>query len=367
MMVTVTLSGCLSSEPTVGINGNDGSDGITGSQGPSGLDGTNGIDGTNGADGTNGIDGQIGPQGIPGESGSNGQDAIELNLTPFSNEINILQNRIIQLEAQLLSATTCQLVPWGNCPRADLSGMNLSGMDLTGINLRGATLIGTDLSGALLDKSILSDVDAWNSSFAQASIDNADLSDSRFWKNEWNDECQYCHAAAVLSGTSIIDSDMTNIYLRYADLTTTFFRGSDFDGSDLSWTDLSNQYLLQTDMTNVILNYANLTNTQFFDMNLEGSNLILAEFNNTFFSNVNLEDTSFLYSELISSTFQFCKMEDTSFLGANMDSALIYNSKLRFTDFTNSITTNMQYNDSMMNDWLLVKWSDGLVYSTTPV
>ena len=60
-------------------------------------------------------------------------------------------------------------------------------------------------------------------------------------------------------------------------------------------------------------------------------------------------------------------MEDTSFLGANMDSALIFNSKLRFTDFTNSITTNMQYNGSMMNDWLLVKWSDGVVYSTIPV
>jgi uncharacterized protein YjbI with pentapeptide repeats len=241
--------------------------------------------------------------------------------------------------------------------------MDLSGLNLTGINRRGASLIGTNLSSTLLDKSILSDVDAWNSSFAYASINNADLSNSRFWKNEWNDDCQYCHAAADFSGTSIIDSDMTNINLRFADLTTIFFRGSNLHGSDLSYSDISNQYLLQTEMTDVTLTYANLTNTQFFDMNLEGSNFIMSELNQTYFSNVNLEDTSFSYSHLISSTFQFCMLEDTIFIGSNMNSSEIYSSQLRFADFTNVITSNMQY---MGNDWLLVNWSDGVVYSTIP-
>ena len=182
-------------------------------------------------------------------------------------------------------------------------------------------------------------------------------------KNEWNDNCQYCHAAADFSGTSIIDSDMTNINLRFADLTTIFFRGSNLHGSDLSHSNVSNQYLLQTEMTDVTLTYANLTNTQFFDMNLEGSNFIMSELNQTYFSNVNLEDTSFSYSHLISSTFQFCMLEDTIFIGSNMSSSAIYSSQLRFADFTNVITSNMQY---MGNDWLLVNWSDGVVYSTTP-
>jgi len=117
-------------------------------------------------------------------------------------------------------------------------------------------------------------------------------------------------------------------------------------------------------MTNVILNYANLTNTQFFDMNLEGSSFIYAELNQTFFSNVNLDDTSLAYSNLISSTFQFCMMEDTFYAGSNLSSSVFISSQLRFTDFTNAITTNMQYNYS--NSWLLVSWSDGLVYSTIP-
>jgi uncharacterized protein YjbI with pentapeptide repeats len=99
-------------------------------------------------------------------------------------------------------------------------------------------------------------------------------------------------------------------------------------------------------------------------MNLEGSSFIYAELNQTFFSNVNLEDTSLAYSNLISSTFQFCMMDDTYFAGSNMSSSAIFSSQLRFTDFTNAITTNMQYNYS--NSWLLVSWSDGFVYSATP-
>jgi hypothetical protein len=57
-------------------------------------------------------------------------------------------------------------------------------------------------------------------------------------------------------------------------------------------------------------------------------------------------------------------IEDTTFLGSNMSSTNIYSSKLRFADFTNAITTNMQY--GFDNDWLLVSWSDGIIYSTTP-
>ena len=89
----------------------------------------------------------------------------------------------------------------------------------------------------------------------------------------------------------------------------------------------------------------------------------MAELNQTYFSNVNLEDTSFSYTNLISSTFQFCMLEDTVFIGSNMSSSAIYSSQLRFADFTNAITSNIQY---MGNDWLLVNWSDGVVYSTTP-
>ncbi|MDP6236260.1 MAG: pentapeptide repeat-containing protein, partial [Candidatus Poseidoniia archaeon] len=46
------------------------------------------------------------------------------------------------LEAELENATSCQLVPFGNCADADLSGADLSGMDLTGIVLRSANLEG---------------------------------------------------------------------------------------------------------------------------------------------------------------------------------------------------------------------------------
>ncbi len=377
LMLVSVLAGCSGTDGTDGAEGLHGSQGETGEQGPPGIQGEIGPAGADGQDGMDANESRTAE--LEAELASK-DEAIAIllgNISDMEEELDAvddviemyymmfvqMQNQINTLGNDLTNATNCQLVPWGNCPRADLSGMDLSGLDLTGINLRGASLIGTNLSGTQLDKSILSDVDAWNSSFASASINNADLSDSRFWKYEWDDDCQYCHAAADFSGTSIIDSDMTNIDLRYADLTTIFFRGSNLHGSDLSHSNVSNQYLLQTEMTNVILTYANLTNTQFFDMNLEGSNFIMAELNQTYFSNVNLEDTSFRYTHLISSTFQFCMLEDTTFIGSNMSSSSIYSSQLRFADFTNAITSNMQY---MGNDWLLVNWSDGTVYSTTP-
>ena len=62
-----------------------------------------------------------------------------------------LQNQINSLNSDLANATSCQLVPFGNCAGADLSGMNLSGMNLTGINLRGANLQNTTFDYATLD------------------------------------------------------------------------------------------------------------------------------------------------------------------------------------------------------------------------
>ena len=114
---------------------------------------------------------------------------------------------IASLEAELESATSCQLVPFGNCAGANLSGMDLSGMDLTGIDLRSANLEGANLSGAELNESLLMHIEGNSSTnfsnaylryadlkfadFEDATVIGADFTDSYWHQTIWTDGVRY--------------------------------------------------------------------------------------------------------------------------------------------------------------------------------
>ena len=129
IMLASVLAGCTSS----GIDGQDGTIGLDGADGVDGNDGADGNDGMQGGIGPQGEVGEQGPPGIQGESGLPGSNGIDVNETRIAeleavlanlNETIIqLQNNISILEDDLTNATTCQLVPWGNCPRVDLNGI----------------------------------------------------------------------------------------------------------------------------------------------------------------------------------------------------------------------------------------------------
>ena len=119
--------------------------------------------------------------------------------------------QIAALEAALANATSCQLVPFGNCAGADLSGADLSGMERTGIDLRSANLEGTNLSEAELNESLLMNIKAEGADFSGA------------WQ-------QYID----LTGAYLVSADLTDTGLRYADLT-----GADLTNADLMFTDFT--------------------------------------------------------------------------------------------------------------------------------
>ena len=106
--------------------------------GPAGADGEQGPQGEKGDQGDQGPQGERGDPGDKGDKGDpglDGQDVDPALVAELQANNTALSQQISHLEAQLINATSCQLVPYGNCPGADLRGMNLTGMDLSLIHI----------------------------------------------------------------------------------------------------------------------------------------------------------------------------------------------------------------------------------------
>ena len=78
-------------------------------------------------------------------------DDLNSNVDEIWDVIYDMELRISELESGLENATSCQLVPFGNCAGANLMGMDLSWMVLEGIDLTNANLRDANLTGARLE------------------------------------------------------------------------------------------------------------------------------------------------------------------------------------------------------------------------
>ena len=102
-------------------------------------------------------------------------DNLDSQVNDLWDVIYNMELRISELESDLENATSCQLVPFGNCAGADLSGMNLSGMDLNGTDLRGANLYYANLANANLQYADLTDANLRYADLTDATLSYADL------------------------------------------------------------------------------------------------------------------------------------------------------------------------------------------------
>ena len=122
MSALMLTAGCIGEAGPVG---EEGAQGPPGPQGPAGEEGAQGPPGEQGEVGPIGEEGAQGP---PGEQGEPGQDVNMSYITQLEADIAANEATIAQLELALANATSCQLVPRGNCAGAWLYGANLSGM-----------------------------------------------------------------------------------------------------------------------------------------------------------------------------------------------------------------------------------------------
>ncbi len=392
---TTNFEVCLTSGWSfIDIKGADGMQGEVGETGPQGGAG---------ADGMQGEVGETGPQGQTGPSGQAANEsmlfdldaqllalnqdmmAILGNISSIDSELGTvdnviqmyytnfiqLQNQINSLNSALLNATTCQIGPFGNCANSNLDGMDLSYMDLTGINLEGASLIGTNFKGAQLNHSNLAGVKAWNASFSNANIIDADLSGATFWKMEYNSGCNLCHMTATFDGASLRDSDLSKTDLTSANLSTTYFYDADFSGATMSYVNIQNSYLVRASITDANLNYANLTGTEIHDIDFSNTVMMYADLTGVTMYNVDLSESFLFYSDMSTipgaihnSTFSNCDLSHARMDSMNLTGVIFYGTNLIFTSLESAIIQDAFFG---LNSWHQSIWVDGAVYDHDPM
>ena len=244
---TTTFEVCtISGWSFVDLTGPAGADGEQGPQGEKGDQGDQGPQGEKGDQGDQGPEGEKGSDGAPG---ADGQDVDSTLVAQLQADNAAMLQQISDLEAQLIDATSCQLVPYGNCPGADLRGMNLTGMDLTGINLRGADLQNTTFDYATLDGADLRSIFASNATFIGTGMNRTSLQFAEL--NRYGSVCSVSWWAAYCGPANLTDAylrfaDLTNAYLSYSDL-----KFADFSAATISAsTSFSGTYWHQTEWTN---------------------------------------------------------------------------------------------------------------------
>ena len=238
-----------------GEQGPQGEKGDQGDQGPQGEQGDQGPQGEKGEQGDQGPEGEKGSDGAPG---ADGQDIDTTLVAQLQADNAAMLQQISDLEAQLINATSCQLVPYGNCPGADLRGMNLTGMDLTGINLRGADLQNTTFDYATLDGADLRSIFASNATFIGTGMNRTFLQFAEFNRyspdcpNEWGGS-GFCGPAnlndAYMRSAILADADLRHAYLFDADLRYADLKFADFFSATTVGTYFSMTYWHQTEWT----------------------------------------------------------------------------------------------------------------------
>jgi len=262
--------------------------------GPAGADGEQGPQGEKGDQGDQGPQGERGDPGDKGDKGDPGLDGQDVDTTLVAQlqaDNAAMLQQISDLEAQLINATSCQLVPYGNCPGADLRGMNLTGMDLTGINLRGADLQNTIFDYATLDGADLRSIFASNATFVGTGMNRTVLQFAEL--NIYSLDCRsqwggpgYCGPVnltdaylhkADLTNARLYDADLTDAYLGGADLTDAYLRNANLTDAYLGSADLTDAYLTAADLIDAYLGWADLTGADMEYADLTGADLRYAD------------------------------------------------------------------------------------------
>lgn len=171
-------------------------------------------------------------------------------------------NSRIELEMSRSSARKQHLqqvlMQTGQCPRCDLSNVNLTYANLKNVNLKDATLEGADLN-------------------------NADLNNAELWKANL--------AGINLASANLSDTDLRGAKLRYADLHSANLLGANLGYANLWDANLNQANLQDANLWGANLGYAKLENANLKNANLWGANLFSAELENADLENANLENS----------------------------------------------------------------------------
>ncbi|MEM1171662.1 MAG: serine/threonine-protein kinase [Cyanobacteria bacterium P01_H01_bin.35] len=174
------------------------------------------------------------------------------------------------------------LLQTSQCPRCDLSNVNLPYTKLKNVNLKDAILDGADLNN-----SVLKNAELWKASLAGINLSNANLS----------------------------DADFRGAKLRYADLHSANLWGANLGYANLWDANLNKANLQDTNLWGANLGYAKLENANLKNANLWGANLFSAELENANLENANLENAQLDGVNLKGAKLKQANLKDTVLIG----------------------------------------------------
>ncbi|WP_293139908.1 serine/threonine-protein kinase [Okeania sp. SIO3I5] len=184
------------------------------------------------------------------------------------------------------------LLQTGQCPRCDLSNVNLAYANLKNVNLKDANLNGADLNN-----SVLTDAELWKANLAGINLSSANLS----------------------------DADLRGAKLRYADLHSANLWGANLGYANLWDANLNKANLQNTNFWRANLGYAKLENANLKNANLWGANLFRAELENANLENANLENAQLDGVNLKGAKLKQANLKDTVLTAHKGDSERIVN------------------------------------------
>ena len=361
---TTTFEVCtISGWSFVDLTGPAGADGEQGPQGEKGEQGNQGPQGEKGEQGDQGPEGEKGSDGAPG---ADGQDVDTTLVAQLQADNAAMLQQISDLEAQLIDATSCQLVPYGNCPGADLRGMNLTGMDLTGINLRNADLQNTTFDYATLDGADLRSIFASNATFIGTGMNYTFLQLAEF--NRWSSDCpngwgtaSYC-GPANLSDARLEFADLSYAKMYYVDLTDAMLSWSDLTDAHLHYADLTDVSMEFADLTDASLRYADLTNAELSWSDFTHASLEYADLTNARLQSVDLTKASLSSADFTLAYLMSADLTDAYLRYADLTDAQLHYADLKFADFSSAtISAGTNFYSTY---WHQTEWTDGVRYDS---
>ena len=167
----------------------------------------------------------------------------------------------------------------------DLAKANLSGLDLSGINLQRADLDRANLSQTNLSKARLVNANLLGTNLLAADLQNANLKGANL------DYAIFCEAK-INAKTTIASKSRKIWEIVNNKAKDKNFQGIDLSNSNLFRADFSQADLSHAKLENANLNSANFNNAYLYRANLKKANLQNADLRNAYFSQANLTHAS---------------------------------------------------------------------------
>lgn len=150
-----------------------------------------------------------------------------------------------------------------------------------------------------------------------------------------------------IAGKEVCNTNLSNLNLKYENLSNTKFIGVNLHGCNLDETDMRNALFVNSDLSFATIKNAKAINAKFINCTMEGcdfsnSNLDKALFCGSTNQYLNTECNINLNTSLTKTTFRSTHLEDAKFTNIELNSSNFRETHLNDAEFTNCLLENVE-------------------------